>query len=366
MNDCNDTDGPPAGTFERSIQDLKDVEATLSAEAETNRQKQSDAEEASPELRRQFPVPNEEYIPEPFLIVPYSAAGKGRPIDRRPDADPPLNSVGLEVSVEGAPVTTLRPTLTHTIECTVRNAGGLAAGNTYVELFVEYKTRSATLDVNPETNRVQVPRSSAEEITLSGYTTLSPGSEVSIVGYMDVESYEGDGLPRDSLLYVIRDIEVTEDDNRVFETTISGKPEEFWGGFEIPDDRSEFTFRVVDTTDTTSSSVSRVWHSPLLAEQSASFVGTPTNEKRSLDLHNTVDSGETERIGKTKVDVPSSDTTTVSFKYTPSSSADDRSLSVFYARAYTLASSDTPEEWGGLNHTQSRFVGRRELPWQDE
>lgn len=363
MDECEDgSDGPPAGSIERSVRDLEDVEAALSAEAEANRQKQSDAEDASAELRRRYPTPDEEFMPEPFLLVPYTEEGGGRPIARRPDSDPPLNSRAVSTDAEG-----LGPNENVTIDVSMRNVGGVRAANTHVECFVEHKRASATLDAHPETDVVQVTRDPTETVTLSGFTTLPEGSEVSIVGYMDLGDRSEDDVPRSTLLYDVRDVVVNP--GRVFETetTKLGTEDEFFGGFAMPEDRSQFTFRVFDTTDTTTNGLSFVWNSPLLAEHRGAFVDVPNNEKRPLDLESSVSDPNVDRIEKTHASVPSNGTASVSFDYTtPSEPPDNWAQSVFYARVYSLASDDVPEEWGSLDHTSSRFVGRRELPAQDE
>jgi hypothetical protein len=364
MDECDDgSEGPPAGSFERSVRDLEDVEAALAAEAEANRQKQSDAEDASAELRRRFPTPDEEFMPEPFLLVPFTEGGGGRPIARRPAGEPPLNSAAVTTDAD-----VLVPDESLTIDVHIRNVGGVAAANTHVECYVEHKDASATLDAHSDSDVVQVPRDSSESTTLSGFTTLPEGSEVSIVGYMDHGDIPEGNVPRSSLLYDVRDVVVRADEHRVFETQTSklGGQDEFFGGFAMPEGRSTFTFRVFDTTDTTTNDLSSVWYSPLLAEYEAEFVDVPNNEKRPLHLESSVSDPNVDRIDKTHATVASNGNASVSFQYTtPEDPPEQWSQSVFYARVYSLASGDMPEDWSRLDHTRSRFVGRRELPAQD-
>lgn len=373
MTECPDDSDAQAGSFERLIEDFADLEADLSEEARKNRQKQDDIEDPPSDLERRYGVLNEEYDPNPYLLVPHYADGDRRPIPRRPEATPPLDGWGMTVEEDGQ----LEPGNSYTIECQIENHGGRTAGNTHVELYVEHFTADATLDTNPETETVQVPERPDEEITLTGFTTLPAGSEVSLVGYMDRGN--GNVVSKVNWLYDVRNIEIEPDDDRQFEVTVPGKPEYFlyWEGdeeHEVPADRSEFMLRVYDTTGVSIDGPAEVLNTPLLTEQTATYVDGAENEKQPLDLESYVSqdvveedepsSSGLEQVDKTYESVPASGEVTTTFEYEPSpASAENRTLSVFYLRVYSLGASDTPQNWSRLDHTTSRFVGRTEVEW---
>lgn len=365
MVECpDDSDGPPAGSFERLLQDLEDVEATFAEEAASNRQKQESADRP-PKLQQPYRVPDEEFNPEPYLLVPYSPGSERRPMNRRPPAEPPLTSQGVTVLDEsGGEASHIMPDDTYSVECTLQNKGGLPARNTYVELYVEQKADDATVDTNASpdsdtaTGSVEIARS--RETDLSGFTTVPHGSRLELMIFPKGTKDDPVALQRDLIHWVT----VRVNETREFEASIDG---DFDG-----DDR-EIVLRVYDTSLITGDpddygSYGAILNGNLLTEVPATFVDDPDNRKRPLPLESSVSSSATGRIGKTHTDVPPSDDTTVSFEYLPSNtedvpelSGDFRGLSVFYVRAYSIASSDTPEDWERLDHTRSRFVGRTEV-----
>jgi hypothetical protein len=95
----------------------------------------------------------------------------------------------------------------------------------------------------------------------------------------------------------------------------------------------------------------------------------------NLDADATAE-GSARRVGKRNVSVPQNDSRTITFEYTPSEAefpnADlqnaeglppgaGRSVTALYVRTHSLATNEVPGDWGGLDHTESRFMGRTEV-----
>lgn len=350
MTNCPD-DAPDTepGTFEHDIERFRRLEQLLQDEVTDNRDQRREAEDPPPELRH-FRISDREYNPEAYLVVPHFSADEQRPIMRRPIAAPPLRSEGVTIVDDGGNETArIAADATYTIECTIVNHGGLTADNVHVELFVEHRSADASIDVNPETTELDVRKSPDAETTLSGSTTLPPESELILSGHLG----DGDDDDLSDLLYRAV-VPVGED--RTFETTIPGKPD------SVPDDVDEFVISVRGRIRIPGQAL-RMFDD--IHTVSARYINEPNNEKQRLDLSTRFEQPGVELIEKQHVSALSSEEVTATFEYEPEQSfSADRVLTVFYVRAYSLAPSDTPNDWGMLDHTTSRFMGRTEAEWR--
>jgi hypothetical protein len=327
-----------------------------------------------------------EYEATTHLVVPHEAmAGSAqRPLDRRPNGPPPLRSVALTHSAptrsysgfsQGSRYDYSIPVVTagdsYTVDCRVHNLGGLAANATTVELFVTHLDPDATLDRNPSTNEVELHPGQVPP-TAGGVTTLPPESTVTMVAFMD----EGSGLQVDNQLLVGLDRRV-ESDRSFADSTFGGRPGTFVGTSRSVPQRDEFTVRVYDTTDTTygrqpqRSNLNDIvvnsidGSAPLLTEAPGRYTTSVGTRPVEMTLEGTVQ-GAASVTGRT-LPIPQAGQATASFQYdhTPPGT-DAAGTTVLHARAYSMAPEDAPGDWGRLDHTTMRHVGRTELYWASE
>lgn len=374
--------------FDALVEELDDLDATFEERAREDSQKRQSAEappggDGTGATGVGSRPSEEEFSAETHLVVPHNQMGNRaqRPLDRRPDGPPPLRSVALGSDAptrsfsgtsQGAFYDYTVPVVTdgdtYTIECTVHNLGGMAADATTVELFVEHLEASATVDLNTGTGEVELHPSQVPP-TVGGFTTLPPESRVTVVSFQD----QGAGLTETNQLNIGLDRRVEED--RSFSArTFGGKPRTFLGPTSNAPSGPEFTLRVYDSTDTSipgalgRSERPRVvadriaGTAPLLAEVPGRYTTNVTTDVREMELAGSV--GALEQVGQAVVTLPQRTNVTASFQYTHSPpSGLDSGTTVLYARAYSIAPEDAPGDWGELDHTTMRHVGRSELYW---
>ncbi|MDY7081813.1 MAG: hypothetical protein SXQ77_05255 [Halobacteria archaeon] len=102
--------------------------------------------------------------------------------------------------------------------------------------------------------------------------------------------------------------------------------------------------------------------STLLATVEGRFTNNVNNVKEEM-LGSNVPSTQT--VGQKTVTLPQTSQATARFQYTHNPPSDGV-ITVFYARAYSLTTSDTPNNWNALDHTTMRHVGRHEVYWDSE
>lgn len=424
MRGCDDGSDAPEGTIADLREDLASVAADLRAEAETNRAARAEGEPVSAKQGRTVPIEPEKqppFNPRVALLVAHFGEGERRPIPRRPERLPrlpfgagddldyaaALRSESVSVLEGGEPMDptpldpgVVRPGNTYTVECTVRNVGGLPARNVYVELYVEHRRPGVTMDTN-DAGAVELdPRGGLGTqypgYYLSGVTTMAPQSEVTVMAHMGGSG----GPPYDRILGWDDSRTVTW--GRTFHATLNtgvpydyretGKPDRFLRGGTVPADESDFTLEVWDTTATNSSGFTettdydffrdpRKWFGVHLGSVPGTFTTDPGVDQQPRDLTSRPTDDRTALVGKRTTAVPASGSRTVSFEYTPAAgempppneglsrveSQRDltpgigEAVTVFYARAYSLATAELPADWGALDHTTSRFMGRAEV-----
>jgi hypothetical protein len=401
MNECNEDDATPEGSIADLREDLTDVAESFKAEAQRN---QSDREEGEPVEPPQDPVARipadkqDPFNPQAVLLVSHEEGSEQRTLPRRSEqvgpGIPPIRSDSITI---GADV--LEAGGAYTIECSIRNIGGLPARKVDVELYVEHYVPDARLDTQGgtiELTRNDRLRGGHPGYQVSGVTTMAPDSKLSAVAHMD-----DSGPPFDKVVNYEAIISVGDD--RTFTGVVNGKPDTFLNGDPIPADQDDFTLELWETSLAPSRAFGSVkgdgtsfFEDPAaydgihLASVSGRFVESPSSPPNPENqyLTNTVESQETRKVDKQSTSIPGGDGATLSFTYSPAwdeypderdaiSEVDDgeypgiapddgpglgRAVTVFYVRAYSLATSEMPDDWSALDHTTSRFMGRSESP----
>jgi len=339
----------------------------------------------------------EPFNPQPVVLVPHFQQGEKRPIPQRRELatggeldfendwqpNHPLRSESIAVrsAADGQETEVITAGTEYSVECTVRNVGGLAARNVNVELYVEHLEPDAVLDVNDdgvfEASWVYEGHNQWSWLFyLSGVTTMAPTSPL-FAQFHD----QGEAPPAKSSFHTVP-IDAGNDqdwyDRSFFETSPTATD-------YVPED--EFTVDVWD--------VSRIGGeiSPAaleelgvhLTRQEGQVVvdGPERYWSRNHDLTGEVsleegngDGRPNRRIEKTSVSIPQNDSRTVTFEYTPDErnfpradlpnaeglpAGAGRPVTALYVRAYSLATNEVPRAWGEIDHTASRFMGRTEV-----
>jgi len=398
--------------LEAVYDEMDRLEGRFDEQATENRR----AREAAELEQRQDTVgdqPEREFEPQVFLLVPYDETDHRRPLPRRPDAAAPTRSSGVVVRKNGSPTLDVEPGGNYTVECTVENAGGLGASTVNVELFVEHRDRTVSVDTNASGTVEFSTGARSQHGDFTGITTVSPnqtrpvtssykrldhtpGEGIDPMGYA---VYSGSDLTYETLLDVgrlpSRAIDPGRDVSaRTWSVEYSSRPTEYLVTGK-PYRSNTFTIRIYDIGlqpsefDLINFRISPEWAAvyntlarpqdldsiqfgadildslddhTLLTEVDGRWVqGASANQLEPLDLASDVDAASL--AGRTRATVPPNGSTTVDIDYTAPASQEGRALTVLYLRAYSLAPEDTPGDWDVLDHTRSRFVGRSELYW---
>ncbi len=293
-----------------------------------------------------------------------------RPLPRRPTAPPPLRSSGMTVKRNGGRTEFIEAGKQYTVEVMVENGGGLAASNANVELFIEHRPATATID--PDGGVLDGARQN--EFRATGYTTLPPGHKFVGVAYDD----RGGSLTHDTILWrstrghsQVDSVGETVNEDRTFDiapylgdpATSSFRLRLYWTtGLDLTKDKY-----YPDTKQARTNYLQDLENNAVeLVDKPGQIVsGQPSNPKGPLDLESTIQEASLVQEGQSQVTVPSSGAKRVSFDYTAPASRTDRVLTVFYARTYSLAPEDSPGDWNALDHTVSRHMGRTECNWRN-
>lgn len=401
MNDCQDDDAKPEGSIADLREDLTSLSESFSAEAETNRTDRAEGEPVEPSQDPTADIPADKqdpFNPQPVLLMTHAGGDEQRPLPRRSETQgqmvPPLRSESVSIDAD-----VVEAGGSYEVEVTVRNVGGLPARKVDVELYAEHTLPDARVDT-PGDDVFELAEgyyhlpAGAPNYGIDGVTTLAPDSQVSMFTHMD-----DSGPPFEKVLGYNRDQHVSAD--RTFSGQITGKPPEFLDGSPVPDDRTEFTLEVWDTTHTPTNKVGPAkegesffeapeqWHGVRLASVPGEYVETPrsTFDREDQFLTGTVESSTTQRVGKQAVSIPGGNATTLSFSFAPAKTdfplpkgdagnvtgseewipsdvgpGIGRGVTALYARVYSLATAELPDDWSALDHTTSRFVARTEVP----
>lgn len=384
------------------IGNLGNLVDELEAEATENRQKRQQADQEGGHVETEdgeelSDQPEREYQAQVFLLIPHNDTPQ-RPLPRRPQAPAPVDSAGVAVTRNGNQVDIIEPGKTYTIECVVHNAGGLGASKVNVELFVEHKGAKATVDTNPNGVLELSYDTAQRDQDFTGFSTFSPGTlrppagqgrstPKSPVGYV---MFDGSQLRWDNMIGTGRLPSLTAQPNtdhsqRSWIVGFGRKPQEYLITGS-PYQGDTFTLRTYDITSEKSfnsltylhlghpdrmdgkrdarSLVTNLNILPQLGEVDGKWVqgSQSNNQKEQLNLSRSVNSASME--GRTHTNISANSSKRVQFTYTAPRNQNQRVLTAFHTRAYSLAPDDTPQDWGTLDHTTSRFVGRSEVYWE--
>lgn len=401
-DDCEDADDAPDGSFADLQEDFASAIEDFRARASEDMEKRADGvavgsrtsaepgQELQPVVSYQpsFDTKQQPFNPDPTLLAPHYGEGAGRPIPQRREIEnddsldwetvQPLESDSVSVRTpDGEETELIEPGGTYTVECNVANLGGTPARSAVVELFVEHTEPSAGVDVSADTGGFEVfvdfqsQRQQFWAYTLSGTTTMAPGSRLFAVFHQD------DGEPP-AESEILTEVSVPLFPDRVFEVESST------GG--LPTDVEEFTLDIWDVSrlgEKTPAALNDagIHLTRVSGERTPKTISSRTPRNHDLAGEVTVNqdgdgTGRSRRVGKQRVSVPQNGTRTVTFEYEPERdrfpNADlpnagvelpggGRTVTAFHVRAYSLATNEVPADWGRLDHTESRFMARTEV-----
>jgi len=337
--------------------------------------------------------PEREYEAQLFLVIPHLQSRRERPLGRRSEgAPPPLDSAGITVTPMGSntPTDSIGPGKQYTVECTVQNAGSIGASAVAVELFETHRQPHAVLDTTTQQKGVlewTYGGSGRTDADTTGITTLPPNSKYVLLLVEFVDSKSGSSTASPTLRWdnIVGLADVPVNDDRTVSTLDifpdERKPQEFVGT-PAPINSNSFRSRLYNVSGI-SGKVERIVIKPNLFradlkklvgllqgsdatnlfETTGRWVRGRSHNHRAedIDLSSTVSNATMKK--RTQTNIADSAQTTVSFTYTAPPSQNGRALTELYVRAYSLSPPDTPADWGSLDHTTSRFVGRTELYW---
>ncbi|MGM0591442.1 MAG: hypothetical protein ACQETI_07405 [Halobacteriota archaeon] len=277
----------------------------------------------------------DEFVGAPYLVVPYARDDDGqRPIVRRPDAAPPLRSVGVDVRRNGQSVSRIDPGETYRLTATVENQGDLDTPPMPVEFFVRHEPGSVTLD--PGKGPFEFVRDQFTDIT--GYTTYPPGTTFRFRFHSQRDDPNA-GKSYDSDL-------VTVAADRTFSTRVYVTP--------VATDPFYVTAHTGSAFDISDGDV--------LGTFEATFTDTASRPLGPLPLEGLVSAVEFvdyEEVRHTEMDAATADV-----DWTAPSTRGDTALTSVFVRSYSMSPPDLPDDFGTLDHTRSRLVGRTERNWR--
>lgn len=266
----------------------------------------------------------------PFLVAPVGSGDDGvRPLANRPDAVPPVRSINPRVF---GPDGTLFPRLvageTYDLVCHLRNDGDVDLPPLAVEFFVDHVRGEVTLDRPPGVEGAGADiRAAADDATITGTTTLPPGTEF---------------------------VATTSRGARSTRTTVTVGP---YRTFSI-----EREFPVYDPGDRVSivlkEGLGRTART--LDKAGVDLVDGPVDDRRPVDL--SVPTSTATFVGRQRVRVPSGRRATARQSFT-APARNGAAHTAIYARAYALTPLDAPDTWGTLDPMADRHVARSEVYW---
>lgn len=420
MTDCDDTDDSPDGSIEDIREDFLSAADAFRNQAQENLAKRQAGDPVAQRSGTEPEGPGADgkqppFNPNPILLAPHFTGSEKRPIPQRRQLydgsslagkrklrvsnagwkeNHPFESDSLEVEAptvsysddspdfeyEGKIITAGQD---YTVDCTIRNVGGLPARNVTVELYVEHLEPRARLDINEQTGYFEVNQTydghgeATLTFGLSGTTTMAPLSNIVAI------FHKGDSVepPYPGLLWT--DPFLTPSGARnIYSATTEVRSDD-----PILSEETTFNIDLWDWTRITFIEDDLFEELPErgihLGQQEGRLVDRNPLPDRTVHDHDLMgsvsmspDEGPTKRIGKQYTSIPQNGERTVTFQYTPDQNefpnadlpnsavrlrGEGRGMTVFYFRAYSLADDELPEDWSGLDHTQSRFMGRTEV-----
>jgi hypothetical protein len=178
MTDSTDnTNAAPDDSWAEVIEDFAELQQAFQERAAENRARQAEAD-PPPGYEERVRLPNADYDPDVYLVVPHFSGDEQATVPRRPQASPPRFSAALSVTDEatGQDAAGDRgggPNSTYQVSCTIQNVGGTVSDATTYELFAHHQPPNGAFDTADD----GVYESGPEKTVFTGWCNLKSGPE---------------------------------------------------------------------------------------------------------------------------------------------------------------------------------------------
>jgi hypothetical protein len=178
MTDSTDnTNAAPDDSWAEVIEDFAELQQTFQERAAENRARQAEAD-PPPGYEERVRLPNADYDPDVYLVVPHFSGDEQATVPRRPEASPPRFSAALSVTDEATGQDAAgdgggRPDSTYQVSCTIQNVGGTVSDATTYELFAHHQPPNGAFDTADD----GVYEGDPEEPVFTGWCNLKSGPE---------------------------------------------------------------------------------------------------------------------------------------------------------------------------------------------
>lgn len=185
MTDSTDnTDAAPDDTWAEVIEDFADLQRVFQERAAENRARQAEAA-PPPEYEGLVQLPNADFDPDVYLVVPHYSGAEQATVPRRPQASPPRFSAALSVADDdgqnAAGDRGGQPDSSYEVTCTIQNVGGTVGDATTYELFAHHQPPNGAFDTASD----DVYESEPESTTFTGWCNLKSGpDQLYALGYV--------------------------------------------------------------------------------------------------------------------------------------------------------------------------------------
>ena len=177
MTDSTDnTNAAPDDSWAEVIEDFAELQQAFQERAAENRERQAEAD-PPPGYEELVRLPNADYDPDVYLVVPHFSGDEQATVPRRPQASPPRFSAALSVTDDAdrdaAGDRGGRPNSTYQVSCTIQNVGGTVSDATTYELFAHHQPPNGAFDTADD----GVYESDLERTVFTGWCNLKSGPE---------------------------------------------------------------------------------------------------------------------------------------------------------------------------------------------
>jgi hypothetical protein len=186
MTDSTDnTNAAPDDSWAEVIEDFAELQQAFQERAAENRARQAEAD-PPPGYEERVRLPNADYDPDVYLVVPHFSGDEQATVPRRPQASPPRFSAALSVTddadQDAAGDRGGGPNSTYQVSCTIQNVGGTVSDATTYELFAHHQPPNGAFDTADD----GVYESDLERTVFTGWCNLKSGPEqLYALGYID-------------------------------------------------------------------------------------------------------------------------------------------------------------------------------------
>ena len=177
MTDSTDnTNAAPDDSWAEVIEDFAELQQAFQERAAENRERQAEAD-PPPGYEELVRLPNADYDPDVYLVVPHFSGDEQATVPRRPQASPPRFSAALSVTDDAdrdaAGDRGGGPNSTYQVSCTIQNVGGTVSDATTYELFAHHQPPNGAFDTADD----GVYESDLERTVFTGWCNLKSGPE---------------------------------------------------------------------------------------------------------------------------------------------------------------------------------------------